>query len=158
MNLGDQFSQIIESKMQNVPVEKVGDVFIDGMEVDSNRGVDPTGKSYDSYEDNTIKKKSGQTLVNLRDTNRSIETSDNTMETRGSDFASTRIAFSGTAGRIGKSKKPASEVFAYHQGKEVIARGGKQRKVFPEQEDVTSSGVQEKLDKVDILLTEYFNE
>ncbi len=154
MTLSDQFTQFISEKMKVLPVEEVGDVFIDGVKSDSARGVDVTGSSFVSYEPDTVRKK-GNALVNLRDRSGSIESLDNAEKMSDSTGASTILRFSGNAG-YGGSSKPSGEVFHYHQ--KGTAKGGKMRKVFPEQGDESSSNVQNKLEKVEAILAGYFNE
>ncbi len=155
MNLGDQFNQIISDKMDTLPIQEVGDVFIDGVEVDTNKGIDVTGSSFRDYEPETVKRKGGQRTVTMRDRSRSIESLDNTNSMSDSNSASTRLSFSGNAG-YGSSSKAAGNVFHHHQ--KGTAKGGKVRKIFPESGDETSENVQRKLDKVEIILAEHFNE
>ena len=155
MSLGDQLEDFIREKMKTFPIERVGDVFIDGMETDTNRGVDVTGSPFPPYENSTIRKKNGQSLVNLRDRSRSIETLDNAETMSDSTSASTTLRFSGNAG-YGGSSKPAGNVFHYHQ--KGTAKGGKIRRIFPEPGDESSDNVQSKLNKVEIILEDYFNE
>lgn len=149
MNPGEQFLSIIDEKMSNLPVEKVGDIFIDKVEIDTQRGVDPTGQPYAPYEPSTVRRK-GYSSVDMRDKSRSVETLDQQARQ-----LETRLTFQGNAG-YGGSSRPGGEVFYMHQ--EGIARGGKKRKVFLEQEDITSPGANEAIERVEIVFQEYFNE
>lgn len=149
MNPGQQFEAIISEKMSELPVKEVGDIFIDKVEIDTQRGVDPTGQPYAPYEPSTVRRK-GYSSVDMRDKSRSVETLD--QQARKME---TRLTFQGNAG-YGSTSKPAGEVFYMHQ--EATARGGKRRKVFLEDEDLTSSGANEAIERVEILLEEYFNE
>ena len=148
--IGTQLNTILEEKMSELPVEEVGDIFIDKVEIDTQRGVDPTGQAYVPYAPSTSKKKGRSSPVTMRDRSRSIETLD--QQARGLE---TRLSFQGNAGYAGSSK-PSGEVFYMHQ--EGKARGGNVRKAFPKDEDLTSAGVQEAIEKVEFLLEDYFNE
>ena len=148
--IGNQLEVILKDKMGELPVKEVGDIFVDKVEIDTQRGVDPTGQSYTPYAPSTAKKKGRTSPVTMRDKSRSVETLD--QQARQSE---TRLYFQGNAG-YGTSSKPASEVFYMHQ--EATARGGKKRKIFLEEEDLTSAGATEAIEKVELLLEEYFNE
>lgn len=150
MNLGQQFADIINEKMDTIPVKEIGDVFIDKVEIDTHRGVNPAGQSYIPYAPSTAKRKGRSSPVTMRDRSRSVETLDQQARE-----LSTRLGFEGNAGYSGSSK-PAGEVFYMHQKGE--ARGNKVRKVFPEDEDVTSPGVTEALETIELILEKHFNE
>lgn len=155
--IGNQLDIILQQKISKLPVQEVGDIFVDKIEIDSNIGVDPTGKPYEPYKKSTAKKKGRSSPVTLRDRSRSIETIDS--QARSSDTA--RLTFSGQAG-YGKSSKDANIVFFdYHQHGTENQHGTekmKKRKVVPEEEDLTSAGVEEAIQKVELLLEGYFNE
>lgn len=148
--IGNQLEVILKDKMGELPIKEVGDIFIDKVEIDTQRGVDPAGQTYTPYAPSTAKRKGRSSPVTMRDKSRSVETLD--QQARNME---TRLGFQGSAG-YGNSSKPSSEVFYMHQ--EGTARGGKKRKVFPEQEDLTSPGVQSAIERVEVLLEEYFNE
>lgn len=148
--IGNQLSVILEQKMSKLPISEVADVFVDKTEIDSQRGVDPTGQTYIPYAPSTAKRKGRSSPVTMRDKSRSIETVDTLYE----QANEARIGFQGNAG-YGKSSKPSGEVFYMHQ--EAKARGGNKRKVFLEEEDMTSAGATEAIERVETILEEYFN-
>lgn len=147
--IGNQFQEIMREKIKELPMEKIGEVFIEKVLDDTTRGVDPTGASYADYAPSTAKRKGRSSPVTLRDRSRSIETL-----YQQAQKGSTRLGFAGSAG-YGGSSKPAAEVFYMHQ--KGTARGGNVRKVFPEPEDITSSGMQVAIENVQKVLAEHFN-
>lgn len=155
--IGNQLEVILEKKMSKLPVKEVGDIFIDKVEIDTQRGVDPAGQPYIPYAYSTANRK-GYTQPDMRDKSRSIETVDTLYQ----QANETRIGFEGNAG-YGRTSKPASEIFYYHQeglsgNGRAGEKTGKVRKVFLEEEDMTSAGAVEAIERVEILLEEYFNE
>lgn len=147
--IGNEFLNIIEDKMSTLPVKEVGDIFIDKVEIDTQRSVDPTGQPYIEYAESTARRK-GYSNPDMRDKSRSVETLD--QQARGLE---TRLEFQGNAG-YGSTSRPSGEVFYMHQ--EATARGNKKRKLFLEEEDLTSSGALEAIERVEIRLEEHFNE
>lgn len=145
--MGTQFTAIIEEKFKTLPIQEVADVFVDKVEADSNVGIDPTGKAYTPYAKAT--RKSGP--VRLRDKSRGIETAD----TLYAQAMEARVGFTGSSG-YGGSSKPTGEVMNYHHYG--TAKGGKERKVFLNERDITSSGGQQAVQRVEAILEAHFNE
>lgn len=147
-SLEAQFQDIIDARINTFDVEEVGKLVIEKTLRDTDRGVDPTSKPFTPYERKTIKKK-GNATVNLRHYGQGIET----LGQSGMDL-STTLAFSGTSGH-GASAKSTGEVMFYHQ--KGTAKGGKQRKLFLEPEDMTSSGANELFQEITKVLAKHFN-
>jgi len=149
MDLGDQLVNFLNDKMDSFPMKKVGDYIADKTVEDSRRGVDPMGDSYGSYAQSS--RQSGR--VNLRDRQHGIE------DTKFNEVSSRegRVTLDGQSGLEGTSSfKPTSQALWYHQEGDTF--GGRVRKTFPEKEDETSKGVQDKLNHIDTIIEDYFNE
>lgn len=132
MSLGQQFNEFITGAYNELPMEKIGQVLMEKTLEDTERGLQPSGEPFAGYAESTRK----PDPVRLRDTDFSIE----------SIFQS--VAENQT--EIGFQQK--GEIFELHQTRR--AKGGKERRVFPEEQDEAGLPMEQLTD----IVTDHFNE
>lgn len=157
-SLEAQFQDIIDARINTFDVEEVGKLIVERTLQDTERGIDATGAPFMAYKPQTATVK-GNSVVNLRHYARGMETLHVQGTFSGGGNLGATLAFSGESGRsipdgIG-SNKATGQVLGMHQ--KGTARGGKQRKVFLEPEDMTSIGANELFQEITKVLAKHFN-
>lgn len=147
--IGTQIAAYLRDKMEHLPVEQAGDIYVQKVDIDTRRGIDVTGQPFEKYKRSTAKKKGRTSPVTLRDYAESIDT-------LSSEAISSTIAQLSFSGNSGKGGRDANEVFFdYHQ---LGTRKMPKRKIFPESGDENSAGMAGVIEQIGILIEKHFNE
>lgn len=137
-DLGAQFQGFIDDMMSNLPMEDIGEVFIESTKTKTEKGLQPSGREFPEYAPSTAKRKGSSSPVTMRDKDMSMNT---IYQSAQSDMTS--VSFTDKADK-----------YFMHQYKQ--ARGGKERRVFPEEIDY--DGIVDELDEVVDIIVREFND
>lgn len=132
-----EIESILTELVETIPKERVAQIYVDKTLSDTLEGVEPDGNPFLDYEESTVKRK-GSDEVNFRDI----------------DFDLEKLAFT-VDEDIELFFPSKSDIFDMHQ--QGSARGGKRRKIFPEEEDLGSPRMESSYEQVEQILEEHFN-
>jgi len=138
-SLGEQFMNIMKSKSDDLPMDRIAQVYVDKTLDDTLSGEDPSGVEFIGYAPSTAKKKGRTSPVTMRDKDLSME---------GLDFQLTD-----DEAQLFFPEK--GDIFDMHQ--RGTARGGNVRRIFPEEVDHQSANMENSYEKVGRILEEHFN-